>query len=158
MLQDTDAVDLGYIEVEEQESWIGSNTWSTIRTTLVQIAETRFPVSDNVERIGDTMHPPGTLRRENVVLVVFHHESDQRLLWHRCLSLMPQRKCHEERTPLAWGRGDMHGAAHATDGFLDDSQADTCPLVLLLGMETLKYLENLLRVAWVDAKAIVAHV
>ena len=52
----------------------------------------------------------------------------------------------------------MHGATHATDGFLDDSQTDTCPLVLLLGMETLKYLENLLRVAWVDAKAIVAHV
>ena len=38
----------------------------------------------------------------------------------------------------------MHGAPHATDRFLDDSQTDTCPLVLLLGMETLKYLENLL--------------
>jgi len=38
----------------------------------------------------------------------------------------------------------MHGAAHATDGFLDDSQTDTCSLVLLFGMKTLKYLENLL--------------
>jgi len=76
MLQDTDAIGLGYIEVEEQESWRGSNTWSTIRATLVEITETRFPVSDNIERVGDAMHPPSALRREDVVLVVFHHEND----------------------------------------------------------------------------------
>src|SRR5215471_12864789 len=138
MLQDTDAVDLGYIEVEEQESWIGSNTWSTIRTTLVQIAKTRFPFSDNIEWISDVVHSPGTLCRENVVLVVFHHENNQRLLWHRCLSLMPHGQCYVERTPLTWGRGDMHGTIQATGGFLDNSQTDTCALILLLGMETLK--------------------
>src|SRR5919197_4795406 len=64
---------------------------------------------------------------------------------------------HAEHTPLAWGRGDMHGAAHATDGFLDDSQTDACALILLLRMEALKHLKNLFRIAWVDAKAIVAH-
>src|SRR5215470_5646821 len=137
MLQDTKAVDLGDIEIEEQESWRGSNTWSTIRATLVEIAETRFSISDNIERIGDAMYPPGTLRRENVVLVVFRHENHQRLLWHRCLPLMPHRQYYVERTPLAWSRGDMHGAAHATGGFLDNSQTDTCALVLLFGMETL---------------------
>jgi len=52
----------------------------------------------------------------------------------------------------------MHSAAHATDGFLDDSQTNACPLILLPGMEALKHLENLLRIAWIDAKAIVTHV
>ena len=52
----------------------------------------------------------------------------------------------------------MHGATHATDGFLDNSQTDACSLILLPGMEALKHLENLLRIAWINAEAIVAHV
>src|SRR5262245_50172675 len=70
---------------------------------------------------------------------------------------MPQRERHAERASLAWRRSDMHGAAHATDGFLDDSQTDACPLILLLGMEAFKHLKNLLRIAWVDTQAIIAH-
>jgi len=51
----------------------------------------------------------------------------------------------------------MHGAAHATDGFLDNRQTDACALILLPGMEALKHLKNLLCIACVDAKTIVAH-
>src|SRR5262245_35560520 len=76
----------------------------------------------------------------------------------RFLAFMLHGECDPERAPLAWGRGDMHGAAHTADGFLDDSQTDACPLILLPGMEALKHLENLLRIAWFNAKAIVAHV
>jgi hypothetical protein len=51
----------------------------------------------------------------------------------------------------------MYGTAQTTDGFLDDSQTDTCPLILLPGMEALKHLKNLLRITWFNAKAIVTH-
>jgi hypothetical protein len=76
MPQDIEAIDPGYIEVEEQEPWRGRSTWSTVRALFVEIVETRFPVGDDIERVSDAMHPPGTLRRENVVLVVFGHEND----------------------------------------------------------------------------------
>ena len=77
-----------------------------------------------------------------------HHENNQRLLGIG-VSLLPHGR-HEERTPLAQAEV-RNCAVDMTDGFLTIARP-ILVLVLLLGMETLKYLEKFARVARVDAE------